>query len=83
MSEITITMRLFGAFRQYGETVDFSVLTGSSAADVKEALGQVLGAGVLPLIEDSVLANDNTVLPGDYVFDEDTKLSILPPVCGG
>jgi len=83
MSEITITMRLFGAFRQYGETVDITIRSGSSAAAVKKALGNVLGAQALPLIEDSVLANDNTVLPGDYVFDEDTKLSILPPVCGG
>lgn len=83
MNEITISMRLFGAFRQYGETVDFPIRAGSPVAAVKEALGNVLGEEARGLIRDSVLADDDTILPRDFVFDQDTKLSILPPVCGG
>lgn len=83
MNEITISMRLFGAFRQYGETVDVAIRCGSSAGAVKKALGNVLGAQAVPLINDSVLADNDSILPGDYVFDQDINLSILPPVCGG
>lgn len=83
MSEIIISMRLFGAFRKYGETVNFGIRAGSRVAAVKEALGNVLGEQARGLIRDSVLANDETILPGDYIFNQDVKLSILPPVCGG
>lgn len=83
MNEITISMRLFGAFRKYGETVEFAIHTGSPVAVIKDALGNVLGEQARGLIRDSVLANDETILPGDYIFDRDARLSILPPVCGG
>lgn len=83
MSMITITMRLFGAFRQYGDTVEVSVRAGSPVATLKTALGNLLGDKSRPLIQDSVLADDTTILPGDYIFDKDVRLSILPPVCGG
>ncbi len=81
MAEITIHMKLFGAFRKFGESVDFSVPTGSTIATVKTALQKLLdGNG---LVQDSVLANDNSILRDDYVIEGDAELSILPPVCGG
>lgn len=80
---ITISVKLFGAFRKYGEQVDVSIKEGSSVVAVKQAMGDLLGAESLPLIGDSVIANDDAVLPADYVFDQDTQLAILPPVCGG
>ena len=83
MSMITITMRLFGAFRQYGETVEVRVQPGSRVSVIKGALGNILGEKAQNLIHDSVLADEKAILPGEYVVDKDVQLSILPPVCGG
>ena len=83
MSSITITMRLFGAFRKYGERIEFSVAGGSSVSTIKVALAGVLDETVGGLIADSAIANDEEILPGDYVIDDNAGLSILPPVCGG
>jgi len=83
MNAMKINMRLFGAFRQYGDSVEISVEEGSSVSAVKQALVGVLGAQVRDLIADSVVANDDSILPGDFVLDEGAKLFILPPVCGG
>jgi len=83
MSEIKISMKLFGAFRKYGDSLELAIRPGSPADIVKETLGNVLGDSARPLIRDSVLADEETILPGDYIFDHDARLSILPPVCGG
>ena len=83
MSNITVTVKLFGAFREYGDTVELLMGKGCRVSMVKQALAGRLGKQAYALIMDSVLANDETVLPGDFTFDEDAQLSILPPVCGG
>lgn len=75
----TVTMRLFGSFKKYGCTVELTVLEGSSISTIKRVLAEKLGE----LVTDSVIANDETVLPDGYVIKGDTYLSILPPVCGG
>ncbi len=79
MSEITIQIQFYGAFRKFGASQSITLASGSNVTQVKQALSETLGA----LVHDSVLANDNTVLPNGYVFKEDATLSILPPVCGG
>ncbi len=81
--EITIHMKFFGAFRKFGDGLDFCVPVGSTIAAVKAALVQALGGQDQPLIEASALANDNCILRDGDVLDSDTELSILPPVCGG
>jgi molybdopterin converting factor small subunit len=83
MSGITITMRLFGAFRKDGERIEFSVAAGSSVSQIREAARDRLSAEMKALVSDSVIANDETILPEDYIIDSDSSLSILPPVCGG
>jgi len=81
MSDISIHVKLFGAFRKFGESIDFSMPVGSTIAAVKKALQQKLnGEG---LVFDSVLANNSAILRDHDVLDKDTELSILPPVCGG
>ncbi len=80
MNDITITVKLFGSFRQYGETLCFTVPAGSSVTAIKDALKEKTGNA---LVNDSAMANDNTVLPDNTIFNEDTALAILPPVCGG
>ncbi len=83
MADITITVKLFGGFRKYGESVDFILPSGSSVRDVKSKLSEVLGGKETVLIEESAIANDNAVLGSDTIFETDTALAILPPVCGG
>jgi hypothetical protein len=76
-------MRLYGAFRQYQDSVTFTVPSGSRVAAIKDALGQALGPQARNLVADSVIANDTTILPPGFVADRDISLSVLPPVCGG
>lgn len=83
MSKINISMKLFGAFRKYGDSVDITLRGGSSVSAVKKELCSAIGLQARGLIEDSVIANDETILPHDYIIEQDANLSILPPVCGG
>jgi molybdopterin converting factor small subunit len=83
MTDISITLRLFGAFRVYGENVVFSVPSGSTAAKVKEKLAGVLKGADAALIRDSVLANDDEIIGNEIILTRDCRLAILPPVCGG
>ena len=81
MSDITIHMKFFGAFRKFGESLDFAVPAGSNVTAIKNILQEKLkGDG---LVLDSVLANDNAILRDEDVLNGDAALSILPPVCGG
>ena len=82
MSEITITMRLFGPLRAYGERVIFKIAAGSGVHEIKEMLARTLKTADARLIADSALANDNEIIT-DMVFTKDSELAILPPVCGG
>jgi hypothetical protein len=83
MADITISMRLFGSFRKFGETVNFKVSAGSGIEAVKQRLSEVLAEADAGLIRESALANDNAVLDAGAVFMQDSRLAILPPVCGG
>ena len=79
MRDITLKIKLYGAFRKFGDSVNLCVVSGSNMDQVKEALSKELGE----LVHDSALANDNAILPKSYVFEQNAMLSILPPVCGG
>jgi molybdopterin converting factor small subunit len=83
MADIQITMRLFGAFRKYGENVSFAVPAGCTVTAVKEKLAEVLKLSDKKLLMDSVLANDNEIIDGCAALTRDSSLAILPPVCGG
>lgn len=83
MTDISINVRLFGAFRKYGETVTFTMPSGSSVQLVKEKLAEILSLADAQLIRDSVLANDNEIIEDTAVLSIDCNLAILPPVCGG
>ncbi|MBP7722542.1 MAG: hypothetical protein KA155_08405 [Alphaproteobacteria bacterium] len=83
MKEIAIHIKLFGAFRKFGEALNFSVPSGSSGAAIKKAISGLLKGNEAALVFDSVLANDNAILPDSHIFESDSRLSILPPVCGG
>ena len=83
MTEIAIHIKLFGAFRKFGDALHFSVPAGSTVATIKKVMSEFIKGKESTLVFDSVLANDNAVLPDNYIFEADAKLCILPPVCGG
>lgn len=83
MADITITMRLFGAFRKYGETVVFTMPDGCTVESVKHKLAEVLKLTDARLLNDSALANDNEIIGNGVILSRDSQLAILPPVCGG
>ncbi|QQG37300.1 MAG: MoaD/ThiS family protein [Micavibrio aeruginosavorus] len=83
MKQVTVNVRLYGGFRKYKDSVDLSIPAGTPVSAVKESLCQALGPQSRDLIMDSVVANDQTILPQGYVIEGDMRLSILPPVCGG
>ncbi|MCB1838809.1 MAG: MoaD/ThiS family protein [Alphaproteobacteria bacterium] len=83
MTMINYSIKCFGVFRQFGEQLNVSVNTGSSVQQIKAALVRQLGEQHKALVEESVLANDNAILPNAYILQEEAPLSILPPVCGG
>ena len=80
---IKINVKLFGAFRKYGERVSFSIPSGASVQDVKNKLTAELKLSDPALINDSAIANDNEIIGADAIFTRDSDLAILPPVCGG
>ncbi len=79
MSDITLEIKLYGAFRKFGESIKVSIASGSKVEQVKASLSETLGE----LVNSSVLANDNVILGNDDVLEQNATLSILPPVCGG
>jgi len=81
MAKITIHIKFFGAFRKFGEGLDFSVPTGSTITAVKAVIQDKLNGE--SLVMNSALANDNTILRDSDVLNDNADLSILPPVCGG
>lgn len=79
---VTLTVRLFGAFRAVGnEPVTLTLPRGATITEARRALKSALGNN--PLIDDSALADETQILPENAVFERDTELAILPPVCGG
>ena len=79
---IKLTINLFGAFRPFGDALNVSVPTGSTAAFVKDIIKEQLGQEAALLVEDAVLADDRSILADDSPVTTQ-QLSILPPVCGG
>lgn len=80
---IKVTIRLFGAFRKYGDVMELTLPTGCAVADIKAGLAEKLAGNDAALVTDSAIANDNEIIAADTVFTADATLAILPPVCGG
>lgn len=82
-SQITVEIKFFGSFRRFGDKASLILPRGSDINAVKKTLARYLGAGEEALVADSVLADAHQILETGRVFDENVRLSILPPVCGG
>jgi sulfur-carrier protein len=84
---ITVSVKLFGAFRQFGpETaVELTVPASARVADLRAAFaGHYQGNdNALALLKASAFATDQAVLDDDDELPTNQPLSVLPPVCGG
>lgn len=83
MTEISIHIKLFGAFRKFGGALDFCVPAGSTVATIKKVMSGLIKGPESTLVFDSVLADDDVILQDNHIFETNVKLCILPPVCGG
>ena len=83
MKTITVSIRLFGAFRKYGEVAVLEAPTGVGIDELKDLLSNWIGGMEAPLVADSVFANEKEVLAAGAVIEKDANLAVLPPVCGG
>ena len=83
MNKISVYIKFFGEFRKFGEGVELEVSCRSSVAEIKVILGQRLGAAENELVKSSVLANDDMILHDEFLLEQNTRLAVLPPVCGG
>ena len=86
---ITVSIKMFGAFRKYhADTLAIDVPIGSLATDIKKMLASKLRQ-INPafndeeLVEKSVLADNQRILSHDEAITTPLSLAILPPVCGG
>ena len=83
VSDLTLSIQCFGIFRTLGDFLNITVEAGASVCQVKAALVQKLGETYHTVVAQSVLANEQTILPGHYVFQREEAIFIFPPVCGG
>ena len=83
MKTITVSIRLFGAFRKYGEVAVLEAPAGVGIDELKELLSRWIGGMEAPLVADSVFANEKEVLATGAVIEKDADLAVLPPICGG
>jgi len=83
MNDINIKIRLFGAFRKYGEEISFTVPAEGGLPAVRQKLESLVSANDKALVKSSAFANDERILDENASISQDACLAILPPVCGG
>ncbi len=83
----TVSIRLFGAFRQFGpeSTINLMVPKEARVADIRQAMQSHFAGNdnALALLKASAFATDKAVLDDEDPVPRDESLSVLPPVCGG
>ncbi|MBI3555572.1 MAG: MoaD/ThiS family protein [Deltaproteobacteria bacterium] len=78
-----IKVRLFGAFRNYGNgsLLEVELDPGATVAALREALR--VHVKEPRLLSDSAFADETAVLIDAQVLRDGTTVAVLPPVCGG
>lgn len=87
---IEVKVRLFGAFRKYGDGREIAVglPERSGLNELKSALAGKLraehaGFSGEGLLASSAFADESVLLPPDMKFERSCSVAVLPPVCGG
>ncbi len=87
---IEVRVRLFGAFRKYGDGREIAVELPerSGLGELKSALAVKLRARHAGFRDDGLLASsafagETAIFPPDVKFERSCSVAVLPPVCGG
>ena len=83
MTDIAITVKLFGAFRKYGETLTVKMPAGCTVQEIKSNISKKMDENDALLVGDSAFAFEDEFVGLDLKFDKNITLAIMPPVCGG
>lgn len=88
MTNSSVKINFFGAFRKYGDDETLGLSTDVSVSDLKGLLAEHL-SGKIPgfsdylLIRDSAIACNDTVVGAHHKVKPGDVVAILPPICGG
>jgi molybdopterin converting factor small subunit len=89
MPDLLVKIKMFGAFRIYaqGPFLELTIPCGTTIYGLKKLLAKTMAQNHQDfddqLIQDSVIASQDAILPGNTVLGNNAELAILPPVCGG
>jgi molybdopterin converting factor small subunit len=88
MQEIEVTIRLFGAFREYQPELRLELPPGTTIAGLKARIASALRERFPnfrheALLADSAVGSPRAVLSPEWRLSESGELALLPPVCGG
>lgn len=78
-----VTLRLFGAFRNYGtgSELELDLAEGATISDLRLMLAREVGN--VKLADDSAFAVNGAILQGSVKLSHGSIVAVLPPVCGG
>lgn len=83
-----ITVRLYGHFRKFGDSLALELPAGSRVRDLERVFAQSIASRDPAFYENGALrasrfCDDTAILRTDHPLAEGAQLSILPPVSGG
>lgn len=83
-----ITVRLYGHFRKFGDSLALELPVGSRVRDLDRAFTESIALRDPAFYENGALrasrfCDDRSILSSDHPLAEGAALSILPPVSGG
>lgn len=87
---IEVKVRLFGAFRKYGDgrEIVLELPERSGLSELRSALAACLAENYpefdeARLLEESAFADETAILASGARFEKNCSVAVLPPVCGG
>lgn len=89
MTDLLVRIKMFGAFRVYVQDpfIELKIPYGITISELKKLLAEIMKQTHEDfddqLIQDSVIASQDTILLETAILRETSDLAILPPVCGG
>ncbi len=90
MTDVEVTVQLFGAFRELGEsdTISLTVPAGTTVKELRLEIAAALesarpGFRYSSLVPRSALGDEREILSEETRIERPSRLALLPPVCGG
>jgi molybdopterin converting factor small subunit len=83
-----VTVRLYGLFRKFGDSIALDLPAGSRVRDLERAFAQTIASRDHAFYENGALrasrfCDDQAILGTDHPLAEGASFSVLPPVSGG